>query len=664
MTSTYTRSFTLRSVETATGVDDTIRIAISTETPFLRERFGGHAVAYEVLSHRQEDIDFSYLADEGAPFCFEHDVLNQLGVLRNVSLDADGVLRADVLFSLSAKAQEIKSDMERGIRKRISVGYEILDMQQDGTTEEGIPVIRCVWRPYEASTVSIPADMNAGVGRSITPEEEITQMKYDELKAWMDEEKAKLREMLEEIAKAQKADGAVVEEVKEEESITELVSDLAEAIAAIENTDSALITEDKADDATLEQESTMKEQKNGAPSADYINEVTALATRYNKTDKLASWITSGRSVAEIKAEVLDSVDNTRSIGAPAIITSKRDNSFAGAVRSFLRNDNSELAERGIDQARKAGFTVEPGKLYIPTDVPMVPASALRSMFGRSAYGNGAGAGANGVGREFLSWEETLREGALLARIGGEIRTLNDVASVPFFSAPTTGSVFAETGSVSVQTVQVGIRQWTPKRVAARYSFTNLLGALNGTYDIEAELYRDLLGEGARIFDQQIFAGAGGVQVTGLVNNTAIAAYAPSGAFDLTNANALIATVAQQNAPTEGMTFVLDTGAYGVADSTGVFGVGSGKSVVQHLQDSGYQVVRTNFLPRLSTPARAQAIAGQFNKVTAATFGPVTIERDTLTAAATGETILNMQMFMDAAARQPGHLVRWQNILNF
>lgn len=637
MTTRFTRNFLVRAIE---GADDTVSIAISTETPFLRQNFAGYKWAYEVLSHQPEDVDLSLVVDDAAPFCFEHDLQVQLGVLKNVSLDKDGVLRADVMFSLSQQAQDIKSDMLRGIRKRISVGYEILSMTETGTAEDGIPVVRCQFRPYEASTVSIAADNNAGVGRNLDLTEEKSDMKPEELKAMVDE-LVKVR--LDEIA---------AEEAKAVEIEIEPEADVASDDEPVENTDEELVNTEEAEAPVTEEEIKMKETKNGTPSAEYIKEVSELATRYNKIDALPTWLSENKSIADIKAEVLDSRSNNEKVRTPAIvIASNRSNTFGGAVKSWLQNDSSELAERGAEQMRKAGFAIDSRKLHLPTDVPMF----------RSAYGAGVGTGANGVGREFLSWEEALREQGLASKAGVDIRTASDIISLPFFNPATTGSAVAETGSVSIQTATVGVRTWTPKRVAARYKFTNTLGVLNGTYDFEAELTNDMLKDGADKFDRFIFAGSGGVAPLGLVNDTNIALSVISGSLSMTSANALISALANNNANVEGTTFVVDHDAYGFAASQGVFGNGSGKSVVEALKEAGYNVIRTGYFPKTVTGTRAQLVAGDFTKVSAATFGALAIERDSLTQAATGETVLNMEFYMDSAARNPANLIRWSNV---
>ncbi len=74
-------------------------------------------------------------------------------------------------------------------------------------------------------------------------------------------------------------------------------------------------------------------------------------------------------------------------------------------------------------------------------------------------------------------------------------------------------------------------------------------------------------------------------------------------------------------------------------------------------------VTSTELGYLSRPAAGKAVSlfGDFSKATAATFGAVEIKRDDLTKLATGQTILNLEMFADTVVRQPASIVKWANV---
>lgn len=177
----------------------TYEVAISTEEPV--ERYFG----IEILSHDPDAVDLSRLSDGRHPLLVNHEARDQVGVVESARVDDDKVLRGDVRFSKAQRAQEIEQDVNDEIRTLISVGYEIISVQEkkkrdDGTFEtrdltgeefetemrakhgpnwnraapqtradssDKLPVyIVNRWRPFEVSVVPIPADVRAGVGRS------------------------------------------------------------------------------------------------------------------------------------------------------------------------------------------------------------------------------------------------------------------------------------------------------------------------------------------------------------------------------------------------------------------------------------------------------------------------------------------------------------------
>jgi HK97 family phage major capsid protein len=143
-------------------------IAISSETPVERYDWWEDERFLEVLDHSTEAIDLSYARD-GLPFLVGHDSRDMVGLVEDVQIGKDGLLRGMVKFSRSQRAQEIEQDIRDGIRKKISVGYtyerEHITRQQKSPKE--LPTVTLHrWKPLEASSVPIPADYNVGVGRS------------------------------------------------------------------------------------------------------------------------------------------------------------------------------------------------------------------------------------------------------------------------------------------------------------------------------------------------------------------------------------------------------------------------------------------------------------------------------------------------------------------
>jgi HK97 family phage major capsid protein len=144
----------------STGDPDRFRIAISSEFPVARW-FGT-----EILGHSADAVDLSR-ASKGLSFLDTHDQKSVIGIIDNVAIGADKKLRGDVQFSRSPAAQQIKADVQDGIRRFISVGYQIREMTLEKSSKEDGDTYRATkWVPLEASSVGVPADPTVGHGRS------------------------------------------------------------------------------------------------------------------------------------------------------------------------------------------------------------------------------------------------------------------------------------------------------------------------------------------------------------------------------------------------------------------------------------------------------------------------------------------------------------------
>ena len=138
----------------------TVEICFATETPY--ERYWG----VEILDCKQGSVRTQRLKS-GCNLIMDHDCRDVVGVVDSFSFGADLCVRAVVRFGKSARAQEIFGDVADGIRTNVSVGYMIHKaiLQSEN---EGVGTYRVTdWEPYEVTLTSVPADINAGVGRSL-----------------------------------------------------------------------------------------------------------------------------------------------------------------------------------------------------------------------------------------------------------------------------------------------------------------------------------------------------------------------------------------------------------------------------------------------------------------------------------------------------------------
>ncbi len=162
------------------GIDEkkrTVKIAFSSEEPYQRW-FGS-----EILGHKDSEIDMSFIGSGSAPFLDGHDSSKQIGVIERAWVDQDQKGRAVVRFSKNPAAEEVFQDILDGIRKNISVGYEVESMVLVSEHEdEGKSYRVDKWTPLEASSVSIPADRTVGVGRENSPSQKVNSSRSSKMK--------------------------------------------------------------------------------------------------------------------------------------------------------------------------------------------------------------------------------------------------------------------------------------------------------------------------------------------------------------------------------------------------------------------------------------------------------------------------------------------------
>lgn len=138
---------------------DRFDISISSEFPVARY-FGN-----EILDHSPDAVDLSR-AKRGLSFLDSHDAKSVIGIVEKVKVGDDKKLRGQVRFSRSVPAQQIKTDIQDGIRRFISVGYMVNEyVLEKSSKEEGDTYRATKWMPMEASSVGVPADPTVGNDR-------------------------------------------------------------------------------------------------------------------------------------------------------------------------------------------------------------------------------------------------------------------------------------------------------------------------------------------------------------------------------------------------------------------------------------------------------------------------------------------------------------------
>ena len=139
-----------------------LRAALSSEAPVQR-LFGT-----EILRHDADSVDLSRASENGLPLLVNHnDGSLPIGRIRNLSMDADNVLRGDLVFSEATEQARDAFELARdGTLSDVSIRYRINRYETSG--ERGQETYTATdWTPLEGSVVSVPADASVGIGRQM-----------------------------------------------------------------------------------------------------------------------------------------------------------------------------------------------------------------------------------------------------------------------------------------------------------------------------------------------------------------------------------------------------------------------------------------------------------------------------------------------------------------
>jgi len=154
----------------------TVEVVFATETPVVR--MGWDGIFYEVLTCTKEAVMVDRLNSGAGPLLDTHNrysVRNQLGAIEpNSVVIKDKECRCTVRFSKNPDVETVWNDVQDGIVRNISVGYntyEITISEKEGQA----PVYTATrWEPAEVSLVPVPADYNSAVRSANEQTHEVT----------------------------------------------------------------------------------------------------------------------------------------------------------------------------------------------------------------------------------------------------------------------------------------------------------------------------------------------------------------------------------------------------------------------------------------------------------------------------------------------------------
>lgn len=333
-----------------------VEIAFMSEEPVQRD-FGDGAIYNEILITTPESVDLSRL-NTGAPLLFQHDHMRLIGTIVNARIDEDRVGRATVRFSSVGEGLTRFAQVKEGVLTKVSVGYRILEYRIDG---DDLLVTRTL--PTEISFVSVPADNNVGVGRSLNSNVELTEESHK-----MDQEDNKEVELEKEL-------DTEVEEVKSEDEVD------SEVRADDEVEDESDEDEERAEETDEDVEALQREVEEAERKLKSDVQKRELQKKLNKINAERKALNDAERKAEITAiaeafnvDATDALNNNTSVEKFKEEVSKRSeksnlnkevkNMKKNVIEATVRSIKDVAALDDLERSEKGGFLISPSDLNL------------------------------------------------------------------------------------------------------------------------------------------------------------------------------------------------------------------------------------------------------------------------------------------------------------
>jgi HK97 family phage major capsid protein/HK97 family phage prohead protease len=601
----------------------TVDLAFSSEAPVARW-FGN-----EILSHAPGSVRLDRLNNGGA-LLLDHDPTKQIGVVVSARIDADGKGRATVRFSKGPLAEEIFQDVKDGIRRLVSVGYQIHNQDAQGS-KGGVESVRVTdWEPYEISLVSIPADDSVGVGRSISTHIQRPSNNHHSVNR-------------QEITAALRTAGVEYSNNLTDEQLRALLP----------------------------------------------TQQTRERTRVSSINAIADQMRSSGVQVDAARAIAEGItfDEFRERAFSAMIAQRNTPYQPGLPGPYSRDEQRDLRNYSITRAihmagqgRLDGLEAEisqelarsmgkaPDGFYVPHSALMGQRSGLSVTNDSGAYGG------NNVGVQIGGFIDALRPMLAVAQLGATVMSgLSSNVSLPRQSAASTASWKPETGELDEKTPAIDQVELTPKRIGAWTKFSKQL-VVQSTPDVESFVRRDLMEAIAIGFDYAAIAGTGlNDQPTGILNTVGIGSVvggtngaAPTWAHIV----ALAASVANANAAGGSAGFLFSTKVESKLRITPKITGTDSKMILDdgQLTLAGKRWLASNNVPDGLTKGTAAAVCsaiifGNWADVILASFGSgVDVIVDPYTLATSGQTRVVVNSLCDVAIRRPASFAAMKDAL--
>lgn len=583
----------VRGAELAPVEDKRFSLSFSSTEPY--ERGWG----WEILDHSPGAIDMTRL-ERGAPVLFNHDPNVVIGVVEKAWVDGNRA-RAVIRIGESAKAQEVLTDIQAGVLRNVSVGYQIQEMVKVGS-RDGVDVYRVTkWQPFEVSVVSIPADTTVGIGRAFDAENDVT---------------------------------------------------IIERSNSMTNEPNNKPAEPNVDVRVIETEARAAERKR-------ISEIQAIGERVGMTDLARQFIENGRSVDEFRAAVLEQFDARPKVQTKAAdelgLSEKERRRFSllRAIQALANPGNRKLQDAArfefeVSEEAQKRSGVQAQGILIPFEV-----------LNRALTSTGSDTGSSTVATELMASDfiELLRNRSAVLERATIMQGLVGNVAIPRQIGATTAAALSETGATTASDLALDQVTLSPRRVGAASAYSKQLLA-QSSLDVESLIINDIVRQVALKIDAACIVGTGTNEPTGLLNATGVNIVSIGA-----NGGPLTwAHVVQMEALVEAANVDPENGAYVVNAKTNGYlktkpkEAGTAVYLVEDGIMNGYPVVVSNQMPSnltKGTGTNLSALAfGNWSDVLIGFWGGIDITVDPYTAKSNGLVEIQADQFYDMALRHP------------
>lgn len=550
-------------------------MSVSSEQPYLRYGFGLDNGWYEVLSHEPGAIDMSRA--DGMPLLLQHDHAAQVGVVETIALNDSRQLAAEVRFSRSTRGAEIEQDVADGIRRNVSIGYQILEIEHTGTAEDGLPILTATrWMPFEVSSVSVPADHTVGMGRAAQDDDTTLEVEVageEEDEATKAKKRAEGDEDEQQPAADAPADGDTPANPDDEKTRADGddEDDKPKGDAADTAAPGGEGSEGDAAPASTEDEDE-KERK---------RELTQMATAAGQAARAADFITRGLTPAQAGKELLalrrsiptvsKTTNQTRKESLPMFSFKRAIQVALGELTTGIEADfNARIAANDSDLRRHGPLSV-----YVPLNA---------AQYHRALDTKTDAAGGATIFEQQGEFIDLWRNRSLAVAKGARVFTnLRGNLSLPKLVGGAQTHWVAENPGDDVDESQAIFSSVTlaPKTIQATTAISRQL--LNqSSLDVESIIKDDLAQAHALAIDKAVFHGQGGLEPVGIYNAAGVAAVDMSAGINYGKLVDMVTEVAAANALNDSPCFVTNPRVAGrlaqtlVAQSAGAGFIWDGK----------------------------------------------------------------------------------------